>query len=44
VGLDGVVTPRINATWTEPVDPFTTAGGTITIQFQKVGDTAWHIR
>lgn len=41
VGLDGIVTPRILASWTEPDDPFTTSGGSIAIQYQKNGDTAW---
>jgi hypothetical protein len=38
VGTDGVVIPRILATWNQPDDPFVTTGGKITVQIQKVGD------
>ncbi len=41
VSLDGIVSPRIKATWTEPFDSYTTSGGSIAVQFQKVGDTDW---
>lgn len=41
VATDGVVTPRIHATWTEPDDPFVTTGGHIVIQMQLVGATGW---
>lgn len=41
VSAEGVVTPRILATWTQPDDTFTTTGGSILLQVQKVGDTSW---
>jgi hypothetical protein len=42
VGADGVVLPRINATWTEPADPFVTSGGSIIVQYQPSGGfTYW---
>jgi hypothetical protein len=40
IGIDGVLTPRILATWTEPNDPFVTTGGYIIVQMQQVGG-AW---
>jgi hypothetical protein len=40
IGVDGVLTPRILATWTEPDDPFITTGGSIIVQMQQVGG-AW---
>jgi hypothetical protein len=33
IGVDGVVTPRIFATWTEPNDPFVTTGGHIVMEW-----------
>jgi hypothetical protein len=36
VGIDGVVTPQILATWTEPNDPFVTTGGSVVIEWQNV--------
>jgi hypothetical protein len=41
IGADGIATPRILATWTEPDDPFVTSGGHIEVQFQKNGATDW---
>jgi hypothetical protein len=41
IGADGVVTPRINANWTEPLDPFVTSGGSITVQFQLCDTSTW---
>jgi hypothetical protein len=37
VATDGVITPRIHATWVEPTDPFVTTGGHIIVQIQPVG-------
>lgn len=39
--LDGIVTPRVLATWTQPIDPFVTTGGSIIVQIQKSGDATW---
>jgi hypothetical protein len=42
VGTDGIVTPRILATWTEPDDPFVTTGGHVEVWYQPAsGGAEW---
>jgi hypothetical protein len=41
VAADGIVTPRIEITWTEPADPYVTSGGSIQIQSTPHGTGAW---
>jgi hypothetical protein len=38
---DGAVTPRIELTWTEPVDTYVVNGGSIEIQMCAHGSSAW---
>ena len=40
IGTDGVVIPRIHASWIEPDDPFVQSGGLVELQYQSVGQ-AW---
>lgn len=41
VGADGVAIPRILAAWLAAPDATIQSGGTIQVEYQKVGDTLW---
>lgn len=41
VNVDGIVSPRINVVWIQPLDTFVTSGGHILVQYMKVGDAVW---
>jgi hypothetical protein len=43
VSVDGIVTPRINVTWTQPADAFVTSGGSIVVEYQAVGASTWQL-